>query len=79
MNASSDAAWMPRFLFTLTPRDRAEFLDMCHYHQTSPDSVFTQQRVVTIATLEGRVTLTGMRLSIANGAEIHEMVVNSEG
>jgi N-hydroxyarylamine O-acetyltransferase len=79
MNASSDAAWMPRFLFTLTPRDREEFMDMCHYHQTSPDSVFTQQRLVTIGTFEGRVTLTGMRLSITNGAEIHEMVVNSEG
>jgi N-hydroxyarylamine O-acetyltransferase len=54
-------------------------MDMCHYHQTSPDSVFTQQRLVTIATFEGRVTLTGMRLSITNGAEIHERVVNSEG
>lgn len=74
-----DAAWTPRFLFTLTPRDRAEFLDMCHYHQTSPDSVFTQQRVVTIATFDGRVTLTGMRLSITNGAEIHERVLNFEG
>lgn len=52
---------------------------MCHYHQTSPDSVFTQQRVVTIATFDGRVTLTGMRLSITNGAEIKERVVNSEG
>ncbi len=54
-------------------------MDMCHYHQTSPDSVFTQQRLVTIATFEGRVTLSVMRLSITNGAEIHEMVVNSEG
>ena len=54
-------------------------MDMCHYHQTSPDSVFTQQCLVTIATFEGRVTLTGMRLSITNGAEKHEMVVNSEG
>ena len=54
-------------------------MDMCHYHQTSPESVFTQQRLVTIATFEGRVTQTGMRLSITNGAEIHESVVNSEG
>jgi len=74
----SDAAWAPRFLFRLTHRDRKEFTDMCHYHQTSPDSVFTQQRLVTIATLEGRVTLTDMRLSITKGAEIQESVVNSE-
>jgi len=74
----SDTAWTPRFLFTLAPRDRADFSDMCHYHQTSPDSVFTRQRLVTIATFEGRVTLTDMRLSIAKGSEIQESVVNSE-
>lgn len=74
----SDAAWKPRFLFTLTPRDRAEFSDMCHYHQTSPDSVFTQQRLATISTLEGRTTLTDMRLSITKGAEKQERLVNSE-
>jgi len=74
----SDAAWSPRFLFTLTSRDQAEFSDMCHYHQTSPNSVFTQQRLVTIATPEGRVTLTDMRLSIAKGAEKQERVATSE-
>ena len=52
---------------------------MCHYHQTSPDSIFTQQRLVTIATFEGRVTLNDMRLSITKGAEIQESMVNSEG
>jgi N-hydroxyarylamine O-acetyltransferase len=74
----SDAAWMPRFLFTLTPRNRAEFSGMCHYHQTSPESVFTQRRLVTIATTEGRVTLTDMRLTITKGVEIQESVLTSE-
>jgi N-hydroxyarylamine O-acetyltransferase len=75
----SDTAWTPRFLFTLTPRDRAEFSEMCHYHQTSPDSVFTQQRLVTIATSEGRITLTDMELVITKGVETQESVVHSEG
>ncbi len=74
----SNEAWTPRFLFTLTPRNRAEFSDMCHYHQTSPDSVFTRQRLVTIATLEGRVTLTDMRVSATKGSEKQEKVVTSE-
>ena len=74
----SDAAWTPRFLFTLTPRDRAEFSGMCHYHQTSPESVFTQRRLATIATTEGRVTLTDMRLTITKGVEIQESVLTSE-
>lgn len=51
---------------------------MCNYHQTSPDSVFTRQRLVTIATLEGRVTLTDMRVSVTKGAEKQERVVTSE-
>jgi N-hydroxyarylamine O-acetyltransferase len=74
----SDTAWTPRFLFTLIPRDRAAFSGMCHYHQTSPESVFTQSRLVTIATKEGRVTLTDMRLIITKGVAIQESVLTSE-
>ena len=51
---------------------------MCHYHQTSPESVFTQRRLVTIATKEGRVTLTDMRLIITKGDDIQERVLTSE-
>ena len=74
----SNAAWKPRFLFTLTPRKRLEFLDMCYYHQTSPDSVFTQHRLATIARVEGRVSLTDMRLVITEGLDKKEMVLGSE-
>jgi N-hydroxyarylamine O-acetyltransferase len=74
----SNAEWMPRFLFTLKPRERAEFSGMCHYHQTSPDSVFTQRRLVTLATAEGRVTLTDMLLSITKERELQERVLRSE-
>ncbi len=73
-----NAEWSPRFLFTLTPRERAEFSAMCHYHQTSPDSLFTQHRLVTIATPEGRITLTNMQLRITRGLETHEIVLRSE-
>ena len=75
----ANAEWMPRFLFSLTPRERSEFSAMCHYHQTSPDSIFTQHRLVTIATVEGRVTLTDMRLRITEGLETQESVLSSEG
>ncbi len=73
-----DKAWRPRFIFSLRPRQRAEFSDMCHYHQTSPDSIFTRQRLVTMATPEGRVSLTDMQLVITNRAEKHESVVYSK-
>jgi N-hydroxyarylamine O-acetyltransferase len=35
---------------------------MCHYHQTSPESTFTQRRTCTRATPDGRITVTGLRL-----------------
>ena len=73
-----DIGWTPRFLFTLIPRDRTEFSGMCHYHQTSSESVFTQRRIVTIATKEGRITLTDMQLTITKGAKIEESVLTSE-
>jgi N-hydroxyarylamine O-acetyltransferase len=74
----SNAEWAPRYLFTLKPRKRADFSGMCHYHQTSPDSVFTQHRLVTIAMARGRVTLTDMLLRITKQGELQESVLSSE-
>ena len=58
--------WNPEYRFTLEPHDYAEFADMCHYHQTSPVSPFTQRRTCSLATPEGRITVTGMRLIITD-------------
>ena len=54
--------WKPLYRFTLQPHSYGDYVEMCHYHQTSPDSHFTKARVCTRATPEGRVTLSGMRL-----------------
>jgi len=54
--------WTPQYRFTLQPRALTDFADRCHYHQTSPESHFTQGRICTLAMPEGRVTLSGMRL-----------------
>jgi N-hydroxyarylamine O-acetyltransferase len=52
----------PQYRFTLQSRELQEFQAMCRYHQSSPESSFTRGRVVTRATPEGRITLSGMRL-----------------
>lgn len=57
-----DSAWKPMFQFTAQPREFAEFNDMCQYHQTSPDSHFTQRNMITIATPTGRFTLTDTKV-----------------
>ena len=74
----ADKDWMPRFVFSLKPRQRSEFADMCNYHQTSPDSIFTRQRLVTMATPDGRISLVDMQLVITNRAEKHESVIYSK-
>ena len=55
-------AWEQHYCFTHEPRQYADFATMCHYHQTSPHSLFTQQRLCTKATPEGRITLDQTRL-----------------
>jgi N-hydroxyarylamine O-acetyltransferase len=75
---STDSDWAPRFLFSSVPREKSEFEPMCHYHQTSPDSPFTRAALATIATPEGRVSLTGRRLTKTRGDERRESELTSE-
>lgn len=55
--------WAAQYRFGLTPRAYADYAEMCHFQQTSPESHFTRGRVCTRLTPEGgRVTLSGLRL-----------------
>ena len=58
--------------FTLVPRRLSEFEGMCRHHQTSPESHFTRNRVCSILTPRGRVTLTGKGLVITEEGERRE-------
>jgi N-hydroxyarylamine O-acetyltransferase len=51
----------PQYQFTLVPRQLSEFARRCRYQQTSPESHFTQQRICTLATLDGRITLSDLK------------------
>jgi len=53
--------WKPVYRFTLQPHDFADFADRCRYHQTSPESHFTQSRICSRATPGGRITLSEIR------------------
>ena len=54
--------WVPQYRFTLQPHTFADYEQMCHFHQTSPESHFTKAPLCSLATADGRVTLSGMRL-----------------
>jgi len=51
---------------------------MCEYHQRSPDSHFTQNKICSRATPEGRITLAGMKLIVTSNGEREERLLKSE-
>lgn len=62
MEMKKDGQWKPQYSFSLRPRTLFDFSAMCHYHQTSPDSHFTQQRICSRATPQGRISLSDFKL-----------------
>ena len=70
--------WKPQYSFSLQPRRLEDFAGMCHYHQTSPDSSFTQNRVCSRATPEGRITLSEMKLIVTRNGLPEERILASE-
>jgi N-hydroxyarylamine O-acetyltransferase len=72
-------AWKPQYRFTPRPYEYEDFAEMCRYHQTSPDSPFTQRRTCSMATPDGRITLTGMRLiTTAGGRRVERTLATQE-
>jgi N-hydroxyarylamine O-acetyltransferase len=74
----SDDGWKSEYRYSLSPRRLSEYEAMCRYHQTSPESNFTRRRVCSLATPEGRVTLTDRRLTITDAAGRQERDLSSE-
>jgi N-hydroxyarylamine O-acetyltransferase len=66
------------YRFRLEARSLADFAAMCLFHQVSPNSPFTQKRLVTMATVEGRVTLDDERLTVTTGAVKDQHDVDGE-
>jgi N-hydroxyarylamine O-acetyltransferase len=69
------SGWESEYGFDLKSRKLEDFDKMCSYHQTSPDSHFTQDLVCTIATLKGRKTLSQNNLTVTRGQEVEKRPV----
>jgi N-hydroxyarylamine O-acetyltransferase len=76
--ADGEGSLTAQYRFTTEPHDLAAFAEMCEYQQTSPESHFTQQRVCSLATPEGRVTLTKTRLIVTRRGERSELPVEDD-
>lgn len=68
---STDAAtYRPLYKFTTEGYEFIQFLKMCDYHQTSPESIFTKEKLITKKTPTGRITLTDKLLKIEHVGEV---------
>ncbi len=74
-----ESDWEPQYVFSLSPRRLSDFGARCHELQTSPSSIFRTKAVCTIATPDGRITLSNGRLIVTAKGRREERAVADEG
>ncbi len=74
----NDESFISQYIFTLRERSLSEFEEMCLFHQTSPDSHFTQNKVCSLMRVDGRKTLTNKRFITTQVNQKEEIAINSE-
>ncbi|MDE0471197.1 MAG: arylamine N-acetyltransferase [Ekhidna sp.] len=67
-----------KYLFTREEKQPIQFLERCAFHQTSTESDFTQQKIITRLTEKGRVTLTERKLKILELGSSNEQEIMNE-
>ncbi len=74
-----DNQWQTLHRVSTVPKEFHEFAPMCEFNQTSPESPFTHKRLVTIATKEGRKTLSDSTLIVTeNGQKTKETIAEED-
>jgi len=54
--------WSTEYRFSLEPHVYADYAERCIYQETSPESHFKQRRICSLATPDGRVSLSERKL-----------------
>ncbi len=70
--------WRREYCFTLTPYALADFEPGKIYHTTSPASHFTQKRICSLLTEQGRITLRDDRLIERVGDRVVESPIDAD-
>lgn len=79
MQRENEDEWKAQYRFTLKPYEYADYSEMCRYHQSSPQSHFTQRRICSRATEEGRITLSEMRfITTSKNGDRQERILTSQ-
>ncbi len=76
---SGEKDFLPQYKFTIVARKLEEFEEMCEYHQLSSESHFTQNKICTKLTNDGRITLSKDKFIItSNGIKQNSPVASEE-
>jgi N-hydroxyarylamine O-acetyltransferase len=67
INLVENGNLVPQYLFGLKEKEFQEFEGMCEFHQTSEESHFTNKKVVSLVTQNGRKTLNNNQIKITDG------------
>ncbi|MGH9874537.1 MAG: arylamine N-acetyltransferase family protein [Pyrinomonadaceae bacterium] len=79
MQSVSGSEWNAQYRFSLQSHEYADYAEMCHFHQTSPQSHFTRSRLCSLATEAGRITLSDMRfITTSTNHAKQERILTSE-
>ncbi|GJM34935.1 MAG: acetyltransferase [Saprospiraceae bacterium] len=70
--------WNPEYIFSQQARQLDEYTEMCIFQQTSPDSHFTQNRVCSLLTHDGRITISGNKLLTTSETAVTETILKDE-
>ena len=73
-----DDEWTHVYSFTQIPRQPTDFFARCDYHQTNPDSHFTQAPLCSMATPDGRITMSKNQLITTINGERAEREISDD-
>ncbi len=75
--ANEEDDWKSEYRFTLTPYQYADYSERCLFHQTSPDSHFTQNRICSILKPNGRISVSDTRFIVSADGRRNDYPVES--
>ena len=78
LNKIEDGAHTPEFIFKNIERNLAEYKEMCEYHQSNPNSHFMKKKLISLTTINGRITISGKTLKIIENKKVIEKKLKNE-
>jgi len=77
LQLNDENVWKPFYRFKLQAYDYQDFEERCRFHQTSPESHFTKNRICSMLTTNGRVSIADTRLIVTESGERTEQPISS--